>query len=56
MMNTAPGIKRYKSYLMNQEEAPNRHASVFETHIIPKEESDQRQEDNDLSFEPLDPI
>ena len=56
MTNTAPGIKQYKSYLMNQEEAPNRNASVFETHIIPKEESDQGQEDNDLSFQPPDLI
>ena len=56
MMNTAPGIKQYKSYLMNQGEAPNQNASVFETHIIPEEESDQGQEDNDLSFQPPDPI
>ena len=56
MMNTAPGIMQYKSYLMNQEEAPNWNASVFETHIIPKEESDQGQEDDDLSFQPLDLI
>ena len=56
MMNTAPGIKQYKSYLMNQEEAPNWNASVFETHIIPEEESDEGQEDNDLSFQPPDLI
>ena len=56
MMNTAPGIKQYKSYLMNQEEAPNQNASVFETHIIPEEESDEGQEDDDLSFQPPDPI
>ena len=41
---------------MNQEEAPNRNASVFETHIIPEDESDEGQEDDDLSFQPLDPI
>ena len=56
MTNTAPGIKQYKSYLMNQEEAPNRNASVFETHIIPKDESDEGQDDDDLSFQPPDPI
>ena len=38
MMSTAPGIKQYKAYLMNQEEVPNRNASVFETHIIPEDE------------------
>ena len=56
MTNTAPGIKQYKSYLMNQEETPNWNASVFETHIIPKDESAQGQEDDDLSFQPPDPI
>ena len=56
MTNTAPGIKQYKSYLMNQEEAPNQNASVFETHIIPEAESDEGQEDDDLSFQPPDPI
>ena len=56
MTNMAPGIKQYKSYLMNQGEAPNQNASVFKTHIIPEEESDQGQEDDDLSFQPLDPI
>ena len=56
MMNTASGIKQYKSYLMNQGEAPNQNASVFETHIIPEDESDQGQEDDDLSFQPPDPI
>ena len=39
MMNTAPGIKQYKSYPMNQEETPNQNASVFETHIIHENES-----------------
>ena len=58
MMNTAPGIKQYKSYLMNQEETPNQNASVFETHIIPEDESDkgQNDDDNELSFQPPDPI
>ena len=56
MMNTASGIKQYKSYLMKQKEAPNRNASVFETHIIPEEEIDQGQEDNNLSFQPPDLI
>ena len=35
---------------------PNQNASVFETHIIPEDESDQGQDDNDLSFQPPDPI
>ena len=56
MTNTAPGIEQYKSYIMNQEEVPDRDASIFETHIIPDEESDQGQEDDDLSFQPPDPI
>ena len=56
MTNTAPGIKQYKSYIMNQGEASNWDANIFETHIIPEEESIQGQEDNNLSFQPLDPI
>ena len=56
MTNTAPGIQQYKSYVMNQGDEPNRHTHIFETHIIPKEESDQEQEDNDLSFQPPDPV
>ena len=56
MMNTAPGIKQYKSYLMNQGEALNQNASVFETHIIPQEEAHQGQEDDDMPFQPPDPI
>ena len=56
MTNTAPGIKQYKSYIMNQGEASNRDAHIFKTHIIPKEESVQGHEDDDLSFQPLDPI
>ena len=56
MTNTAPGIQQYKSYIMNQGEASNRHVHIFETHIIPEEETDQQQEDNDLSFQPPDPI
>ena len=58
MMNTAPGIKQYKSYLMNQEGTPNQNASVFETYIIPEDESDkgQNDDDNELSFQPPDPI
>ena len=40
MTNTAPGIKQYKSYLMNQGEETNRTASVFETHIIHEENLD----------------
>ena len=55
-MNTAPGIKHYKAYLMNQEEISNQNASVFETHIIPEDESDKSQDNDDLSYEPLDPI
>ena len=38
MMNTAPGIKHYKTYLMNQEGMSDQIASVFETHIIPEDE------------------
>ena len=49
MMNTAPGIQQYKSYIMNQGEASNRHAHIFEMHIIPEEEPDQGQHDEDLS-------
>ena len=56
MTNTAPGIKQYRSYIMNQGEASNQDAHIFETHIIPEEESVQGQEDNDLSFHPPDPI
>ena len=56
MMNTAPGIKHYKAYLMNQEEMSNQNTSVFKTHIIPEDESDKNQDDNDLSFQPPDPI
>ena len=56
MTNTAPGIKQYKSYLMNQEEIPNQNASFFETHIIPEDESDKGQDGDDLSFQPPDPI
>ena len=56
MMNTAPGMKQYKAYLMNQEEVCNRNASVFEAHIIPEDESDKSQDDDDLSFQPPDPI
>ena len=56
MTNTAPGIQQYKSYIMNQREEPNKHAHIFETHIIPEEESDQEQEDDDLSFQPSDPV
>ena len=55
MMNTAPGIQQYKSYIMNQGDKPNKHTHIFETHIIPEEESDQEQEDDDLSFQPSDP-
>ena len=55
MTNTAPGIKQYKSYPMNQEQTPNQNASDFETHIIPEDESDKGQNDDDdeLSFQPL---
>ena len=56
MTNTALGIKQYKSYIMNQGEASNQIAHIFETHIIPEEELDQGQEDDDLSFQPPDPI
>ena len=56
MANTVPGIQQYKSYIMNQGGEPNKHTHIFETHIIPKEESDQEQEDNDLSFQPPDPV
>ena len=38
----------YKAYLRNQEGISNRNASVFE--------SDKSQDDNDLSFQPSDPI
>ena len=43
---------------MNQEETPNQNASVFETYIIPEDESDkgQNDDDNELSFQPPDPI
>ena len=56
MMNTAPGIQQYKPYIMNQGDEPNKHPHIFETHIIPKEESDQELEDDDLSFQPSDPV
>ena len=56
MMNTAPGIKHYKDYLMNQEGMSNQNASVFETQIIPEDESDNDQDNDDLSFQPPDPI
>ena len=56
MTNTAPGIKHSKAYLMNQEEMSNQNSSVFETHIIPEDESDKNQDNNDLSFQPPDPI
>ena len=56
MMNTAPGIQQYKSCIMNQGDEPNRHTHIFETHIIPEEESDQEQEDDELSFQPPDPV
>ena len=56
MTNTAPGIKHYKAYLMNQEGISNQNASIFETHIIPEDESNKDQDDNDLSFQPPDPI
>ena len=29
---------------------------VFETHIIPEDESDKSQDDDDLSFQPPDPV
>ena len=56
MTNTAPGIKHYKAYLMNQEEISNQNASVFKTHIIPEDESDKSQDNDDLCFQPPDPI
>ena len=56
MTNTAPGIQQYKSYIMNQGDEPNKHTCIFKTHIIPEEESDQEQEDGDLSFQPSDPV
>ena len=56
MMNTAPGIQQYKSYIMNLGDEPNKHTDIFKTHIIPEEESDQEQENNDLSFQPSDPV
>ena len=56
MTNTAPGMKQYKSYIMTQGEASNRDAHIFETHIIPEEESVQGQEDENLSFQPTAPI
>ena len=56
MTNTVPGIQLYKSYIMSQGDEPNKHTHVFETHIIPEEESDQEQEDDDLSFQPSDPV
>ena len=56
MMNTAPGIQQYNSYIRNQGEEPNQHTHIFEMHIIPEEESDQEQEDDDLSFQPPDHV
>ena len=56
MTNTAPGIKHYKAYLMNQEGMSNQNASVFETHIIPEDEFNKDQDDDDLSFQPPDPF
>ena len=56
MMNTAPGIKQYKSYITKQGERANRNAHIFEMHIIPEEEPDQGQDEDDLSFQPPDPI
>ena len=56
MRNTAPGIKHYKAYIMNQEGMSNQNASVFETHIIPEHESNKDQDDDDLSLQPPDPI
>ena len=56
MTNTALGIQQYESYIMNQGEEPNRQTHIFEIHIIPEEESDQEQEDDDLSFQPPDPV
>ena len=56
MMNTAPGIEHNKAYLRNQEGLTNQNASVFETHIIPEDESDKSQDENDLSLQPHDPI
>ena len=56
MTNTAPGIQQYKSYIMNQGDESSRHTHIFETHIIPEEESDQEQEGDDLSFQPPDPV
>ena len=41
MMNTAQRIQQYKSYIMNQGDEANKHTHIFETHIIPKEESDE---------------
>ena len=56
MTNTAPGIQQYKSYIMDQGDEPNKHTHIFEMHIIPEEESDQEQEDNNLSSQPSDPV
>ena len=56
MINTAPGIKHYKAYLMNQVGMSNQNASVLETHIITEDESDKDQDDDDISFQPPDPI
>ena len=41
---------------MNQEEISNQNASVFKTHIIPDDESHKSQDNDDLSFQPPDPI
>ena len=41
---------------MNQGEASNHDANIFETHIIPEEESVHGQEDDDLSFQPWIPF
>ena len=56
MMNTAPQIQQYKSYIVNQGDESNMHTHIFEMHIIPEEESDPEQEDDPLSFQPSDPV
>ena len=50
------GIQQYKSYIMDQGDEPNKHTHIFEMHVIPEEESDQEQEDNNLSSQPSDPV
>ena len=56
MTNTGPGVKHYKTDLMNQERMSNQNASVVETHIIPEDDSIKDKDDDDLSFQPPDPI